>query len=1269
LLDTQPMADEVAVRIFPLKNADAENMAEVLKSLFDQGKSLADVPGKGIKGAIPEGVAGDAMAYNVSIATDPRTNTLIVAGQLEQIAFAQKVVDEMDIEGIGVKFPVQVLKLEHADPDRLADMITKLNQQRIDALKNRGVKSTEMERIFVIADPRTESLIISAKDENVKEVRELLQRLDAAPADFLGDIHIITLQNLTATDLGPKIEQLWERRMNLKSKRGETYDEMPVLIADTRSNAIIVASSKEDFLAIEALIKKLEQQPLAPTAQIRVHVLEHNEAGKVGPQLETLFEERAKMRLTKGQEEQPSDRITIVTDAATNTLLIASSQELYDEMVQLLSQLDVPLDVRGVLRLFTLQHADATRAAKMIEDLFTKGIQRSSGAPGSAIQESQRKVSIVTDTRSNTLIVSATQENFQIVESLLKQIDSEEAPSFTPDTRIFQVSYADAVKVADMMEKLFDGIKQGLPQPDRDELNMTFIPDERSNVVIVTGSRYGMRRAEELFEKIDREPGQPSGEIEVYHLQYSSSAKLAEMLTDLFEQRQKGITGNRTPLHILPDTGSNSLVVTGSRDDHVMVKHMLGLLDKASSLSQQMEIFPLQKAKAEDLVNTLTDLLEKQTGSQTETGFNIAAEPRTNSLVAFAGPDVMTNIRAIVERLDTAKPVKELGMRVIRLKQAKAEELAERLDDFLQKANEDNKEIAQIIKFRNKDLEQKLVHEDITIVPDARTNSLMVLAPYDSIEMLEILVEMLDEIKPITAEIQMFWLQNADAEETKDLLEELFMVGEGAQRGDEEQARQLTFAGEGLAAAGVTTGTVELAFSVDKRTNMLIAAGSAEYLEIVENIVYKLDDLDVQNRKQRIIKLNNGEAENIAQTMEAYFSAEEQAVETTDAEESLLRKLERQVTIEADEDSNSLLLSYNPRMEAKVIEMVNKLDQAPPQVMIQVLLAEVTLTDTVEMGMEFALQDLLFTEHAVTGPNDTIQGNNFDFVGGTDVGAIGSGSLGGFSFTITGEDFNFLLRALQTEGRLEVLSRPSIMVADNQEANITVGENVPVVERVSVTSGGVVVPQVNYRDVGILLDVEPHINADGYVNMHIMPEISSIGTSSVNVGSGVNLPIFNMRSADTWVTVRDGQTIVIGGLITTTEQEGENKVPVIGDIPWLGPLFRANRTETRKTELLIVLTPKVIRSEEEAHAISVQTRDETGFLDRIRTNPLMEKLQVKPADDQLGPTGNEPGGSLTPAAETEPKATEYGPVLDAFGPEAHILRSDATIRVAEGTKD
>jgi len=312
----------------------------------------------------------------------------------------------------------------------------------------------------------------------------------------------------------------------------------------------------------------------------------------------------------------------------------------------------------------------------------------------------------------------------------------------------------------------------------------------------------------------------------------------------------------------------------------------------------------------------------------------------------------------------------------------------------------------------------------------------------------------------------------------------------------------------------------------------------------------------------------------------------------------------------------------------------------------------VTLDDRFQMGLEFALQELRFSETAVPGGNGVLQSSHFDVVGGTDLGAAGTG-VAGFSFTISGEDFNFLVRALQADSRLEVIQRPMIMCQDNQQASINIGQNVPFVRGTQVNPTGQVTSQVEYEKIGIKLEIEPVINPDGFVLLHVVQEISQIADSTIDIGNGVLAPVFTERSADTWVAVKDEETVVIGGLITLQETESESKVPILGDIPGLGALFRSTSRSKTKTELLIALTPRIVRTVEDGRRMSIEARDKSGIITpKMKQNPLFERLQVLPeTEDEIDWVDTPPGG--LPPAEPRPAPTEeppYGPKAPQYGP-------------------
>ena len=238
-----------------------------------------------------------------------------------------------------------------------------------------------------------------------------------------------------------------------------------------------------------------------------------------------------------------------------------------------------------------------------------------------------------------------------------------------------------------------------------------------------------------------------------------------------------------------------------------------------------------------------------------------------------------------------------------------------------------------------------------------------------------------------------------------------------------------------------------------------------------------------------------------------------------------------------------------------------------------------------------------------------------------------------------------MLRALEGQGRIQVLSNPSVMAANNQAARIQVGENIGRASSSSLSSGGTQQTTVEYKDIGVILEVTPSINPDGFVRMIIAPSITDLTTRTTQVTEDLSVPVLTKRMATTTVTVRDGQTIVIGGLIQDTYELRTRKVPFLGDIPLLGFIFRSEQEDTEKTELLVVLTPHVISSptqyarvdeitQREINRLSVTPQEREG----LRTGFLVpekgswrERLKKSVTIEQA------PQAAPTPAEPTEPE--------------------------------
>ncbi|HEY8748508.1 MAG TPA: hypothetical protein VIM11_11075, partial [Tepidisphaeraceae bacterium] len=271
----------------------------------------------------------------------------------------------------------------------------------------------------------------------------------------------------------------------------------------------------------------------------------------------------------------------------------------------------------------------------------------------------------------------------------------------------------------------------------------------------------------------------------------------------------------------------------------------------------------------------------------------------------------------------------------------------------------------------------------------------------------------------------------------------------------------------------------------------------------------------------------------------------------------------------------SLLVTTATRFEAQVRQIIAELDRSVPQVLIKVLVAEVTHDNNADFGTDFSILN--------TRPN----GNGQSF--GQAFGAPAAGLVVNF----LENNLNATLHALAQQNKLDVLSRPYILASDNQEASILVGQQVPIVTASTITALGQTVSNYHYESVGIILDVTPHINPDGLVTLDVAPEISQLTAQTVSIGPGVNAPVIADRSAQSRVSIRDGNTIVIGGLMQDQKTFTVNKIPIIGDIPIIGKIFSRTIVDKTKTELLIFLTPHVAQQPEMLSPMSDEERKST----------------------------------------------------------------------------
>ena len=298
---------------------------------------------------------------------------------------------------------------------------------------------------------------------------------------------------------------------------------------------------------------------------------------------------------------------------------------------------------------------------------------------------------------------------------------------------------------------------------------------------------------------------------------------------------------------------------------------------------------------------------------------------------------------------------------------------------------------------------------------------------------------------------------------------------------------------------------------------------------------------------------------------------------TSDGDGGVALPSSRSVEIIADDVRNALVILATPQDYRMVELALIKLDVVPLQVLIEASIIEVSLKDDLNYGIEWFFK------------NSIERGNVTEGRGTLDLGEPGLSALSpSFSYTIvnTAEQVRVALNALEQESEVNVLSSPSLMVLNNQTAYINVGDEIPVPARQSVSNINPDSPTVNeirFRQTGVTLTVTPRVNSGGLVTMEIKQEVSNaVSTTS----SEIDAPTIQQRQIESTVAINSGETIVLGGLIQDTQTNAESGIPILHRIPLLGKLFGQTRDEVRRTELLVMITPRVIRNRNEAKDVT-----------------------------------------------------------------------------------
>lgn len=1164
LLDALPVTDAVLVRLYPLTNVSAGMMQTVISDLFRQGRRLLIQPGTDIEGA-PASETGHALLGDVAITVDERTNMLIAAGREESLALIDVLVDRLDADESARWVEPRIIRLRFADAQELA--------ATIDEVLIRGV-----------ADSRSDTAL-------QKQIGRL--RVVQWPGEENGQ-----QADIVESDLFVPMSRLLVR-------------------ADAQLNSLIVVGTPENIDAVASLVSMLDVEAAAPSNAVRVYTLDHASAGRVATVVTQLFEKQFQSKVIRQE-----DRVAIQPDERTNSLIVTTSPRSFVIIESLLETLDAERlpDLREI-RLIELKTASAALIAPQIQRLMDARLDRLRRVEPEAADLEQ--VTIIADARTNQLLVSAGNESYEVVAQLARALD-ESSESETNDVRVIPLNKANAAAVAEAIDQVMQRQYADLPRELAAREKPLILTDTRSNSLLVASNDEDLERIRQLVQILEGAPLNPAVGLHVVAVTgHNSAESLAPRLQRLMAERERtlgpGLT-ERDRTTIQADPASNSLIVAASDQNLEVLRQFMVTLEEAGRLAATddvVEIVPLKNAQAERMVELLDQLYVREVNrTRGEGTVRITADQRINAVLISASATDVQEIRALIDELESAQVSDIREIEIVPLRGANSAELVSLLDNVLSGGRRRPSDLqSTIIRFIRgqaaEELEEETgqepteteismaIREAIRLTPDLRTNSIIVSAPATSMRMIKEMINELDSAETGSKRVRIFTLVNADAIQMAEILSDLFNLRQEGRlyvlRPRDDSAEGGRFFGQdgGTAVPSVPSGmdqpvtatfgdteliTVpderqQLSITVDPRTNSLLVSGTPRYLELVDEVVSELDQKTGANREELVHELRNARAEDVAEALTDFLTQEQERLLRTLGPEragSIIQQLEREVSVVGVNESNTLLISASPRYVERIKAIIDELDRSPPQVLVSVMLAEVTLDSDEQWGVDW--NSGIFEAHQT------------NFNASSSFGLVGAAisGLGVPNLSVSADDFDFLIRALEAQGRLEVLSRPQILVNNNQEAHFQVGQEVSLVSFVQVTDQGTTNSPVERQDIGVILDVLPSISPDGFVRMEVSPSITSLSARTTQISENFDAPIIDKRVVETVVTVKDGQTVVIGGLFSNRSEMRKQKVPFFGDIPFIGPAFRTNLHRREKTELLVVITPHVVASMEDA---------------------------------------------------------------------------------------
>jgi type II secretory pathway component GspD/PulD (secretin) len=891
------------------------------------------------------------------------------------------------------------------------------------------------------------------------------------------------------------------------------------------------------------------------------------------------------------------------------------------------------------------------------------------GQPGGG-EGLQGEVRIVVDPDTGQVTLIGDPEDTAIVRESFEKLSRE---SSKPGVERILLNNLLGEQIAEAVQEIYDANYE-------DTQGSAIIKPIRSpNALYVFGTPQAIKSVQAIVAKLDGDAPPVSvedGPFVTFQLKHISAADAKRRLDGYFGQQSTGGGGESgdsippDPVITVADFRSNVLIVRGAKQYLDQAEKVIRSIDvDDGGAADVVRIFPLTNTIAEEMAIVLQDAINGQLPNAGQ-GYNPDQNAQQQTAQQTQADEFSSSLRSAAARLKTLSA--------------------------------DGKVVSGGIMF------------GVRVTADRNSNSLIIRGPENSMELIGELINQLDRLPNAETLLKVFAVENGDAQALLDTLQALFPDDQNQQQGGGANGNTST-SNAPLQTASATSGAslINLRFSIDERTNSIIATGPSGDLQVVEDLIYRLDEAQADRRQTVVHRLSNSPVLDVQEALDTWIEARQERNGDDPRTLSGVNFADRDVDVIPEVVSNSLIISANPEYLPEIMAVVQRLDRRPPMVKVKVLIAEVDLNAMEEFGVEVGVQDSLVFDRGTSLAGSVIAdgiGLPFNNPGGVinnnalfretlagqalanfGTGRVNANNQSGLVLSAGNESINILIRALQTRNCLRVLSKPHLVTLENLQGRVAVGQQVPRITGTSQSAiGGGVQNSVEDVDVGVILEMTPRVSPDGMIVMFVNATKSALATGSPGVAVAVDAagnPVFqqpiNSTSAQTTVMARSGQTVVFSGLIQESKAHTETGIPILSDIPVLGPLFKFENDTAQRTELMIIMTPYLVDGDEEE--LEIQNQDEMDRMhwclcdvaeiygktdyngyrpDEGAVETIYPDQGFQPVETMSDQTYSDPNS--TNANQTYPSVDQsqfdYGTPLG----QADKARPDAPVRIARG---